>query len=70
VLPAARVCDLILAKGREQITFPRTKNGEDVTAVLDATAVAVLKDYLKWRGNLHDSRGAPVLDLAPAALRR
>lgn len=59
VLYAARVCDLILAKGREQITFPGTKNGEDVTAVLDATAVAVLKDYLKWRGKLHE-REAPL----------
>jgi site-specific recombinase XerD len=59
ILFAARVCDLILAKGREQITFPHTKNGEDVTAVLDRTAVAVLKDYLKWRGRLHD-REAPL----------
>jgi integrase len=59
VLFAARLCDLILAKGREQITFPGTKNGEDVTAVLDRTAVAVLKDYLKWRGRLHE-REAPL----------
>lgn len=59
VLHAARVCDLILAKGREQITFPNTKNGEDVHAVLDATAVAILKEYLKWRGRLHD-REAPL----------
>jgi Phage integrase family len=59
VLYAARVCDLILAKGREQITFPSTKNGEDVHAALDPTAVAILKDYLKWRGNLHD-REAPL----------
>jgi hypothetical protein len=59
VLFAARVCDLILVKGREQITFPGTKNGEDVTAVLDPTAITVLKDYLKWRGKLHD-REAPL----------
>jgi hypothetical protein len=59
VLFAARLCDLILAPGREQITFPATKNGEDVTAVLDATAVAILKDYLKWRGRLHE-REAPL----------
>jgi Phage integrase family len=59
VIYAARVCDLILAKGREQLTFPQTKNGEDVPAVLDRTAVAILKDYLKWRGNLHD-RLAPL----------
>jgi site-specific recombinase XerD len=59
VLFAARICDLILAKGREQITFPQTKNGEDVTAVLDRTAVNILKDYLNWRGRLHD-REAPL----------
>lgn len=53
LLYAARVCDLILADKRAQITFPGTKNGEDVTAALDATAVAVLKQYLKWRGGLH-----------------
>lgn len=59
IIYAARVCDLILAKGREQITFPATKNGDDVHAALDPTAIAVLKDYLKWRGNLHD-REAPL----------
>ncbi len=59
VLYAARVCDLILAPGREQITFPATKNGEDVTAALDSTAVATLKEYLAWRGKLHD-REAPL----------
>lgn len=59
VIYAARVCDLILAEGREQITFPQTKNGQDVTAALDATAVTVLKDYLKWRGKLHE-REAPL----------
>lgn len=59
ILYAARVCDLILAKGREQITFPATKNGEDVHAALDPTAVGVLRDYLKWRGKLHD-REAPL----------
>ncbi len=53
ILYAARVCDLILAKGREQITFPNTKNGEDVTAALDASTAAILRDYLKWRGGLH-----------------
>jgi site-specific recombinase XerD len=59
ILYAARVCDLILAKGREQITFPATKNGEDVHAALDSTAIAVLREYLKWRGKLHD-REAPL----------
>lgn len=59
VIYAARVCDLILAKGREQLTFPATKNGEDVTAVLDETAISVLFEYLNWRGQLHD-REAPL----------
>jgi integrase len=59
VLYAARVCDLILARSREQITFPGTKNGEDVTAALAPTAVAILNEYLAWRGNLHD-REAPL----------
>jgi hypothetical protein len=59
ILYAARVCDLIIAKDRAQITFPNTKNGEDVTAALDPTAVGILKDYLKWRGKLHD-REAPL----------
>jgi len=59
VIYAARVCDLILAKGREQLTFPQTKNGEDVPAVLDRTSVVILKEYLKWRGDLHD-RLAPL----------
>jgi integrase-like protein len=59
VIYAARVCDLILTKGREQLTFPQTKNGEDVAAVLDGTAIRVLREYLKWRGNLHE-REAPL----------
>lgn len=64
ILYAARVCDLILAKGREQITFPNTKNGEDVTAVLDGSTVSILRDYLKWRGGLH--RREEPLFLTPA----
>jgi molybdopterin-binding protein len=59
VIYAARVCDLILAKGREQITFPATKNGEDVCAVLDSTAIRIMREYVKWRGDLHD-REAPL----------
>lgn len=58
-LYGVRLCDLNLGKGREQITFRGTKNGEDVTAALNATAVSILKDYLKWRGMLHD-REAPL----------
>jgi integrase len=54
-----RLCDLNLGEGREQITFRGTKNGEDVTAALNPTAVAILKDYLSWRGKLAD-REAPL----------
>lgn len=59
ILYAARLCDLVLGECRAQITFPKTKNGEDVVAALDATAVAVLREYLQWRGKLHD-REAPL----------
>src|SRR5262249_7846697 len=59
VLFGVRLCDLILGKGREQIIFRGTKNGDDVAAALNPTAVRVLKDYLKWRGKLHD-REAPL----------
>lgn len=59
LLYGVRMCDLILAKGREQIIFRKTKNGEDVCAALDGTSVAILKEYLKWRGRLHD-REAPL----------
>lgn len=59
VIYAARLCDLVLGRHGSHITFPKTKNGEDVTAALDATAIGVLKEYLKWRGKLHD-REAPL----------
>jgi hypothetical protein len=67
LLYGARLCDLILAPGREQITFRDTKNGDDVAAALHPRAVAVLKEYLKWRGRLHDREGALFLTyrLAP-----
>ncbi len=57
ILYGVRLCDLNLGKGREQITFRGTKNGEDVTAALSPTAVAILKDYLNWRGKLADREG-------------
>jgi site-specific recombinase XerD len=59
VLYGVRLCDLNLGEGREQITFRGTKNGEDVTAALNSSAVAILKDYLHWRGKLAD-REAPL----------
>lgn len=58
-LYGVRLCDLNLGKGREQITFRGTKNGEDVTAALNATAVSILTEYLEWRGMLSD-REAPL----------
>lgn len=59
ILYGARVADLILAPGREQITYRNTKNGKDVSAALSPTAAAVLREYIEWRGNLHD-REAPL----------
>lgn len=59
VLHGCRVCDLILAEGREQITFHNTKNGETVDAALHPSAAAILRDYVEWRGKLHD-REAPL----------
>jgi hypothetical protein len=64
-LYGVRLCDVILAKGREQIIFRPTKNGQDVAAVLDPTAVAVLKD-LKWRGRLHERETPLFLTIAAA----
>lgn len=59
VLYGVRLCDLNLGEGREQITFRGTKNGEDVTAALNSSAIAILQDYLHWRGSLAD-REAPL----------
>lgn len=59
VLHGARVCDLILAPGREQITFRTTKNDDDVTASLHPAAAEILRDYMKWRGGWND-RDAPL----------
>ncbi len=57
VLHGCRLCDLILAEGREQLTFYDTKNGETVTAHLHPRAVVALKEYIEWRGKLHDREG-------------
>jgi site-specific recombinase XerD len=53
ILFGCRLCDLILAPGREQLTFVHTKTGHAVTAALHPVAAAVLRDYLEWRGQLH-----------------
>lgn len=58
ILYGCRVCDLILAPGREQITFHDTKNGEPVIAALHPYAAEKLAEYLQWRGRLHDREGA------------
>jgi hypothetical protein len=57
ILHGCRLCDVILAEGREQITFHATKNGETVTAVLHHHAARAIRDYLKVRGRLHDREG-------------
>jgi site-specific recombinase XerC len=57
ILQGCRLCDVILADGREQITFHDTKNGETVTAVLHARAAEAIREYLKVRGRLHDREG-------------
>jgi hypothetical protein len=38
ILHGCRLSDMILAPGREQITFPGTKNGETVTAHLSSAS--------------------------------
>lgn len=52
-----RLADVLLAEGREQITFGRTKTGEPVTASLHPAAAAAVRDYLKIRGRLWDREG-------------
>lgn len=59
VLYGCRVCDYIPIPGREQITFHDTKNGEPVTAAVHPVAAKLMRDYLEWRGDLHD-REAPL----------
>ena len=58
ILHGCRLSDLILAPGREQITFHGTKNGETVTAHLHPRAARALTAYLEVRGRLHDREGA------------
>jgi len=57
ILMECRICDAILAEGREQITFLDTKNGEPWTATLHPWAAEKLREYLAWRGNLKDREG-------------
>jgi hypothetical protein len=57
ILHGCRLCDVILAEGREHIAFHATKNGETVTAALHPRAAEAIRDYLKVRGRLHDREG-------------
>lgn len=52
ILHGCRLCDVILATGREQITFHDTKNGEPVTAALHPFAAKAVAEYLQIRGKL------------------
>lgn len=54
ILHGCSLSDLILAPGREQITYHNTKNGETVTSHLHPLAANALREYLKDRGRLHD----------------
>jgi site-specific recombinase XerD len=59
ILFGCRLCDLILAPGRNQITFHDTKNGDTVIAHLHSAAAEVLAEYLAHRGAL-DQREGPL----------
>lgn len=52
-----RLCDVVLAAGREQVTFRKTKTGEPVTASLHPAAAEAIKAYLERRGRLWDREG-------------
>jgi site-specific recombinase XerD len=57
ILFGCRLCDLILAPGRSQITFHDTKNGDTVVAHLHPAAAEVLAEYLQRRGRLEWREG-------------
>lgn len=59
VLLACRLCDVILAEGRAQITFLTTKTGQPVTASLHEWAAQKVREYLAWRGRL-EAREEPL----------
>ncbi len=59
VLHGVRVCDLLLAPGRERLTFNDLKNGTTVDAALHPWAAEQLRTYVAWRGAMHD-REAPL----------
>jgi integrase len=57
VVNGCRLCDVILAVGREQISFQATKNGKTTTASLHPWAAEQIRLYLARRGRLHDREG-------------
>jgi integrase len=57
ILHGCSLSDLILAPGREQITYHNTKNGETVTSHLHPLAAEALREYMMVRGRLHDRDG-------------
>ncbi len=67
MLHVIRLCDVILAAGRESVTSHVSKNGEPITAALHPTAANAIRAYLETRGNLSERevplfltpRGAP-----------
>lgn len=52
-----RLRDVMLAPGREQISFDRTKTGEPVFASLHPAAAQAVREYLERRGRLWDRDG-------------
>ena len=52
-----RLRDVMLAEGREQISFERTKTGEPVFSSLHPAAAQAIREYLKRRGRLWDREG-------------
>lgn len=64
-----RLADVVLAAGREQVTFGKTKTGEPVTASLHPAAGEALRAYLKIRGKLWDREGPLFLTHTGAAYK-
>ncbi len=62
-----RLSDVVLAPGREQVTFGKTKTGEPVTSSLHPAAAEAIRDYLKIRGRLWDREGPLFLTRAGKA---
>lgn len=52
-----RLRDVVLAEGREQISFERTKTGEPVFSSLHPAAAEAIRHYLEKRGRLWDREG-------------